>query len=83
MKVIDARTGEQVYEGWKSRWDIVTENGTVYQKGWVKVLKIVPGIFSAKALYITNEMQKPAWIPLIVRYTHPGFMFQHMAFFPS
>jgi hypothetical protein len=71
MRIIDANTGTEV------------EIGRPFRNvdGVVNVLKVDEGIFSAKALVQIN--QRVISTPLVVRYLHPRFMFQKVAFIPS
>ena len=74
MKVIDAHTGRELREG-----DVVRHHDLSY-----RVIKIVPGMTSAKMLVESSEPRlHGTWVPLIVRWTHPGFFLQHVAFVPS
>jgi hypothetical protein len=72
VKVIDANTGIELSEG------ISFDN----INGRIDVFKIQPGVFSARAL-VRRDGGEPVWVPLTVRWTHPGFFFQHVAFLPS
>jgi len=57
------------------------------------LLQIEPGILTARA-QVRGTYQDPSqpgapwvtrdeWVPLQVRWTHPQFFLQHVAFFPS
>lgn len=73
MRVIDARSGREVRVG-----DVVD-----YGRGeWWKLLRVEQqGLWEAQALVDgTHGLQR---VPLAVRWTHPSFLFQHVAFFPS
>ena len=71
MKVIDANTGT------------VAQVGEPFENinGRLTLLKLDEGWFSAKALFDVNGQR--AWVPLVVRYTHPGFFLQKVGFIPS
>jgi hypothetical protein len=71
MKVIDANTGIEVREGME--FDNVD--------GHIKVIKIHPGIFKAYATLEINGVVQD--VELAVRWTHPSFFLQHIAFIPS
>ena len=76
MLIIDANTG------------IEPQIGVPFQNitGSLTLLKVKEGIFSAQGLFkhnCDNAGCEPMWVPLQVRYTHPGFMFRKVAFIPS
>lgn len=82
MKIIDARSGEIMTLG-----KVVTYGGG--EK--IRLVDIDEGLFSARALVeetyrdhgngkIVTARQ---WVPLAVRFTHPSFLFQRVAFIPS
>ena len=71
MRIIDANTGADVRPGQTFR----NVNGTN------TLLRVKEGILSAKALF--NTERGPMWVPLTVRYMHPGFLFQKVGFIPS
>jgi len=81
MRVIDARSGQEMAIG--ERID--------YQDGEsVTLLEVRPGLLRAEALARTVHRTPEgrlataqAWVPLVVRWTHPRFLFEHVAFFPS
>jgi hypothetical protein len=82
MKVIDARSGQEMKVG----------EAVHYPEGeWLRLDAVVPGIFSAKAVitsadrhYQTGKLvARQQTVPLRVRWLHPGFPFQHVAFIPS
>jgi hypothetical protein len=72
MRLIDANTG---YE---------PKAGETFKNvlGYVTILKVREGIFSAKVLVSING-DDPQWWPLTVRYLHPGFPFQKVGFLNS
>jgi hypothetical protein len=75
MRVIDAHTGREIKEG-----DTVKLPGS----GWYRVLKIKPGLLSASMLAASsNAAMDGRWLPLQVRWTHPDFLFSHVAFAPT
>lgn len=76
MKVIDAYTGQEVLVG----QTIPTPGG-----GTMTLVDIDVGLFSASA---TADFKEGARVtrrifPLQVRWTHPRFFLQHVAFIPS
>lgn len=85
MKVIDARSGKEMRIG-----DVVN-----YPDGeWIRLISVDEGILSATAVIDTSEIAYPPGdgrklvrrtkkIPLGVRYLHPSYMFQKIAFIPS
>jgi hypothetical protein len=85
MKVIDAHTGRELKEG-----DVVPLPGIgsrpdhIIAKGWYRIIKIEPGLMKARVFLESSEPRlHRMWQPLIVRWTHPGFFLQHVAFVPS
>lgn len=82
MKVIDARSGEEMSVGSVVR----------YPDGeWLRLDAVRPGILSGKAI-ITSCDRNPMTgqlvtrsqeVPLVVRWLHPGFLFQHVGFLPT
>jgi hypothetical protein len=83
MKVIDAHTGKEMVLGMTVKHDGVSRT----------LLQIEPGILSARAqvLMVYRDHSQPGgpminrdeWVPLQVRWTHPMYFLQHVAFFPS
>jgi hypothetical protein len=74
MKVIDARSGDVVNVG-----DVVRYG----PDDWWELLAIDEGLFSARALIYSPGIGRNggrAWAPLRVRYTHPAFFLQKVAF---
>lgn len=75
MKVIDAHTGQEIKEGTQ----VTAPDGS-----WYRAVKIKPGVFSASMLVkSSNPLMNDRWLPLQVRWTHPKFPLQHVAFVPS
>lgn len=87
MKIVDARSGEVMKPG-----------KTVVYGGGEKLRVVVvdeQSLFRAQALVETTYRdysrngKKPAlvtktqWVPLSVRFMHPSFMFERVAFIPS
>jgi len=72
MKIIDANTGH------------VVKIGESFQNvdGTITVLKVNEGWLSARAL-VRIDFRQENWVDLAVRYMHPGFMFQKVAFILS
>lgn len=86
MLVVDAHTGEQ-FEVPRSKvkavWDENPPTFSSPEGGTISVLEVTPGIFSATAKLRDNRTGR-TWIqPLHVRWTHPQFFLQHVAFIPS
>lgn len=73
MKVIDAYTGTEVKVG-----DHVPMPGG----GSYVILKVNPGVLSASADVWIGDRQYRR-LPLRVRWLHPAFFGQHVAFVPS
>lgn len=89
MRVIDARSGSEMKLG--DRVD--------YPHGeWMRLVDVNPGLFSATAVVETNVLHPADFhsapsdrrfvrmtqeVPLTVRWFHPKFLFQHVAFIPS
>ena len=96
MKIIDARSGEEVTLG-----KVVSYGGGEQ----LRLIDVDEGLFSARALIettyhdYTRTLRRPGdqgavrergprvtsrqWVPLVVRFTHPGHMFQRVALIPS
>lgn len=72
MKIIDANTGAQIQPGQ------TFEN----INGVQTLLQVKAGLLSARALF-RLENGALVWVPLAVRYTHPSFFLQKVAFIPS
>lgn len=88
MKVIDAHTGRQVKVG--DTLPIPGDGSTpelsaagIGVDGYYKVLAIEPGILTARILLSSNHPAYNGWVPLTVRWIHPGFFLQHVGFIPS
>lgn len=82
MKVVDTRSGEELALGQK----------VSYPDGEsVTLLEVEPGVLRARArvrhVYREHVHQRlevrEDWVPLTVRWTHPQFFLQHVAFLPS
>jgi len=86
MKIIDARSGDELQVGTVVRYP---------QGEWTRLDRVMPGIlggmFSAKA-QITHVhvdyrsgalVERTDIVPLAVRWMHPSFPGQHVAFIPS
>jgi hypothetical protein len=76
MKIIDANTGQE------------PEIGVPFNNinGTMVLLGVEEGLFSARGLFghpCDNPNCPDVWVPLQVRYTHPGFFLQKVAFIPS
>jgi hypothetical protein len=71
MRVIDANTGITVNVG-----------DTFHNVDGVQtLLRVEERMFRAHGLFRRNGSIQ--WVPLQVRYTHPGFFLQKVAFIPS
>jgi hypothetical protein len=84
VKIIDARSGEIVTPG-----KVVT-----YGDGEkLLVLDVDVGLFSGRALIETTcrdysdadhkLVTSRQWVPLVVQFMHPAYLFQRIAFIPS
>jgi hypothetical protein len=81
MKVIDARTGTELAVG----------TPVIYGDGeGVTLLSVEPGLLSARARirstyrdHANRLVTSETWCPLAVRWTHPRYFLQHVAFLPS
>lgn len=73
MRVIDAHTGNELKVG----HEVWNGHDRTY-----RVQAIEPGLFSAR-MQVVDQTGKASWIPLQVRWTHPRFFLQHVAFVPS
>jgi len=75
MRIIDANSGHDVQVG------VPFEN----VNGTVRVHEVKAGLFSAQGLVETNgpHGHMTRWVPLTVRYFHPAFPLQKVAFLPS
>jgi hypothetical protein len=73
MKVINSYSGREVHVG-----DMFHIPGL----GDCKLLKVRSGPFSSRFKYQTPKGVH-IWGPLVIRYTHPSYMFQRVGFIPS
>lgn len=86
MRVIDANTGQRLDKG----VPFANVNGTFV------ILEMRAGLLRAQALMrkLAHHPDGPLcegeppvgsqrWVPLVVRYTHPAFFLQRVAFLPS
>jgi len=85
MRVIDARSGKDVQVG-----DVIDYGVTPAivggQREWWKLLDVKDHVFTAQALVEYHQGDGTTWTrwsPLTVRFTHPAFMFQRVAFVPT
>ena len=93
MRIIDARSGEDVVVGQYlknqdatimlnpdgSRTEVPNEEGFT-------ILQVKEGLFKAEALmkiYYDGRWHEPQWVPMPVHYLHPSFFLQKIAFVPS
>jgi len=84
VKIVDARSGK-----------VMTPGKTVsYGDGEkIKLVLVDEGLFSARALVETTHrdygrpdsalVTAQQWVPLVVRFLHPAFLFERVAFIPS
>ncbi len=94
MLLVDARSGRswRVPDNALTRFAAGQELRVDFPEGeYLQVLAVEPGLRRARALVrhasldptkrtvVTTE----AWVPLQVRWFHPAFMRQHVAFIPS
>lgn len=82
MKVIDARSGHEMQIG---------ETISYPEGESITLLEVEPGIFRARVrvrrvvrMWPAHSLEtQEARVPLQVRWTHPAFLLQHVAFLPS
>lgn len=84
MKIIDARSGKELKVG---------ETIFYPDNEYLQLLEVIPGFLIAQARIkrrylglIRGEfdlIEDEVWTPLAVRYTHPKYFLQHVAFIPS
>jgi hypothetical protein len=77
MRVIDARSGRDVKVG-----DVVRYG----DDDWWEMIDVAHGLTWANAMVVGvmhGERFGPTWLPLKVRFTHPGFFLQRVAFAPT
>ena len=74
MRIIDARSGLELLD---------TDDVVEYADSeWYRVLRVEERTLTAHALVEGNRVGR-RWVPLVVRYTHPGFFLQKVAFVPT
>lgn len=86
MKVIDAHSGDEIKVGYTAPpWRTHELDGSVSvdRSGQYTVLSIEPGFFSASMTVRMLADGSTKKLPLMVRWLHPGFLLQHVAFVPS
>lgn len=81
MRVIDARSGEVLTLGVPVAWG---------PNEWIRLERVMPGLLKARAVITTKEanrhgilLRRTREVDLQVRWTHPGYFLQHVAFVPS
>jgi hypothetical protein len=81
MKIIDSRSGQEMKVG-----DTVRYGGGE----WLRLEAVEAGLLSAGAIITSCHQDgerrlvtRVQSVPLVVRWMHPGFMFQHVGFIPS
>jgi len=82
MKIIDARSGEELKPGTIVHY---------LDGGFVELVSVESGLLSASAMIKRRYFNPMAdkWVedtvrtPLHVRWTHPKFFLQHVAFIPT
>ncbi len=72
MRVIDAHTGDDKKVG----------DQAGFTDSRYTILSITPGLLSASMMIRWKDGREQK-VPLQVRWLHPGFMVQHVAFIPS
>jgi hypothetical protein len=83
MRVIDARSGKTVQIGetieWRTGW-CETHGPT-----WIRLLNVRPDVFRASAVIQRGDRSRSETveIPLVVRWLHPSYFLQHVAFLPT
>lgn len=98
MKIIDARSGRRLAVGDVTEYPVVHTDGLTIGAEIVpgsvptgsegfRLEEVKPGLLKARALvrHHNNGVFDPhaEWVPLVVRWLHPGFFGQHVAFVPS
>lgn len=80
MMVIDARTGSQVLVGQTVEYGD-GEHATLvaFSPGILRAQALIRNTYRAGDQLVTSE----AWVPLPVRWMHPGFFGKPVAFIPS
>jgi hypothetical protein len=76
MRIIDSNTGTEVRVG------DTFEN----VHGRHRLVAVREGALRAEGRFVTSPgdgTHRDLWVPLTVRYTHPGFFLQKVAFIPS
>lgn len=91
MMIIDAMTGREVRVGGIMKRDYRTYD--TEKRRYIKdehegeydweLLKVEDRLFSARACIRYLKSGRTVWMPLIVRFMHPGFFLQRVAFVPS
>lgn len=82
MRIIDANTGA------------VVKPGETFRNidGVHTLMRVREGFFRAEALFLIRaegdgprygSLPRYEWVPLVVRYMHPSFLFQKIGFIPS
>jgi hypothetical protein len=84
VKIVDARSGEVLSPGQTVRYGDGEK---------IKLIEVDEGLMSARALIESTYrdvgqdgyplVTSRQWVTLSVRFTHPAFMFQRVAFIPS
>jgi len=91
MLIIDAETGHEVRVGGIMKRDrrifdtekqCYVEDEHKGEYDW-ELVKVEDRLFTARICIRYLKSGKEAWLPLIVRFTHPGFFLQRVAFIPS
>lgn len=87
MKIVDARSGEQMRVGQTIKHPhfnhSAKDNYYAADPDWVRLLDVRDKIFNATALLEGRTFGRDiprGWYPLTVRFTHPRFLFQRVAF---
>lgn len=87
MRLIDARSGREIALPDNGKSPVLYSAGgepTIqYSQGeYIKIHSVTPGVFKASAV-ISSDKYPPMNVPLQVRWTHPSYPLQHVAFIPT
>ncbi|MCC7024606.1 MAG: hypothetical protein IT338_17395 [Thermomicrobiales bacterium] len=84
MKIVDARSGKAVQIGQTIKYPWTPEFQP-HGPEWIRLVDVRPGIWSASAIIQRGNgvRSETLEIPLVVRWTHPSYFLQHVAFLPT
>ncbi len=80
MKIIDARSGQELVPGSDVRYPVF--NGEPDSDNY-QLLEVKEGWLTASARIRRLRDGNTRWTHLVVRFTHPSFFLQKVAFVPS